>query len=100
MNQEVNYQAKIKKKELEYQDLLHVRNAILTAQWSIPLAFFIASLQLEWIKDFASLAVIGFITWVAYRLIEDKKKEYDKQLQDKLDEFDGLVSRHKKPSAE
>jgi len=84
--QDANLEIELRKKELEYQALLDVRNA----QWGVPLAFFTAAMQQGWIKDFASLLFVSLVSWVAYRMLGDEREKYEKKLRLKLNEVGRL----------
>ena len=94
-------EVRIRKIELEYQDIIEMRNALMLAEWAVPAAIFsalvtaIASGKLS--ADWFPLILYGIGIYVLYRAVRDERRKKDSLLVTKRAELDGLIAQSKIP---
>jgi hypothetical protein len=71
---------KLKSLELEHEDVKDVRNTLLTIEWGVPIAIVGAAIQNGWLNSLPNLIMIGFLLYVANRITNDYRANYDKKL--------------------
>ena len=91
---------RLRKLELEHDDLLSQREVWHNAQWGVPLAIFGAAIyanwiSADWIKNPLSLIAVTVLTWILYIWISDIRQQKDAELDKKRHEIDSLIDEKK-----
>jgi large-conductance mechanosensitive channel len=71
---------KLKRLELQHDDLLSQREVWHNAQWGIPLAIFAAVIYANWIRDITSFLIVALVITYLYTLVSGVRKQKDAEL--------------------
>jgi hypothetical protein len=99
LSDELDLQLKINRLELEHHDGVESRNAILFAEWTIPLAIFTTALTKGYITDFWSFIGVVIGTYLPYRLIKSERVIRDNLLEGIRNQIDDLMEKARKAEA-
>jgi hypothetical protein len=82
---------KVKKLELEHQDLIEVRNAILFVEATIPFAILTIAISNGWIKDIWSFLVVAGFAYFMYRIFKEEQTIKDNLLEGIRNQIEDLI---------
>jgi len=104
VSEELELQLKIHRLELEHHDLIEQRNAILFAEWSVPLALLTTLITIIVSKgyavDFWSFLGILAVIIVPYRVVHDERIIRDNLLEGVRNQIDELIKDARKAPPE
>jgi hypothetical protein len=100
LSKDLELQLQIRRLELEHHDLIELRNAILFAEWTVPLAIITTvvttAISKGYTFDLWSFLGVLAATYVPYRLIKGERVIRDNLLEGIRNQIDDLIENARK----